>query len=470
MEVLPLAPIDLSDPVAPVHKETWNDYVPIPPDEYEGETIFDSLPPLFRGHPDIHLRNGVMNSSLRAAANVLDAEKAFFVADLTQVYLQHQRWLRCLPDIEPHYGALSNASYPYVLRLLASLGAGFDCASNGEISQVLNIGGINPNRIIFANPCKATSFIRGAAKAGVEKMTFDNADELFKIARAHPSAKLIIRILADDSKSICRFGIKFGAALEVVPTLLQKARELGLDVIGVSFHVGSGCYDPTVYGDAIKRAREVFDMGQRVGYRFTVLDIGGGFDDARFEAAAHVINCAIDQYFPDRGHVRLIAEPGRFYVSRAFSLATNIIARRAPITDERGTGGSLDETTPIAMYYINEGVYGAFNCIMFDHQKVHPYVLSMNGSFHVSATEPMSTSSIWGPTCDSIDCVCKSVELPSALQVGDWLGFNNMGAYTICAASCFNGFQLSEVIYTTSGGVEEVRETLRTFASEGYGH
>ncbi|KAI5983677.1 alanine racemase/group IV decarboxylase, partial [Pisolithus marmoratus] len=57
--------------------------------------------------------------------------------------------------------------------------------------------------------------------------------------------------------------------------------------------------------------------------------------------------------------------------------------------------------------------------------------------------------SVWGPTCDSIDCVCRRVELP-ALHVGDWLGFNNMGAYTICAASRFNGFQLSEVIYTTS--------------------
>ena len=218
------------------------------------------------------------------------------------------------------------------------MGAGFDCASNGEISQVLSIGGVDPGRIIFANPCKATSFIRGAAKAGVDKMTFDNVDELYKIARVHPSAKLIIRILADDSKSICRFGIKFGAPLEVVPILLFKAKELNLDVIGVSFHVGSGCYDPTIYEDAIRRAREVFDMGQRAGYQFSLLDVGGGFEDTRLEAAAGVINHAISQYFPDRAGIRLVAEPGRFYVSRAFSLATNIIARRAPMTEDSGTG------------------------------------------------------------------------------------------------------------------------------------
>lgn len=119
---------------------------------------------------------------------------------------------------------------------------------------------------------------------------------------------------------------------------------------------------------------------------------------------------------------------------------------------------------------MNEGVYGAFNCIMFDHQVVDPYVLSMDGSFHISDSEPVSLSSVWGPTCDSIDRVCRSVELPGALRVGDWLGFNNMGAYTISAASRFNGFQLSEVIYTTSRGGEEARKALRGFAAQGYGH
>ncbi|KAF9219429.1 hypothetical protein BS17DRAFT_811154 [Gyrodon lividus] len=433
-------------------------------DEKGDEKIFTSLPPLLRGHPEIHLRNGIMNASRNAAENRINAEKAFFVADLSEVYRQHKRWLKCLPGIEPHYAIKCNPD-PYVLRLLASLGAGFDCASNGEISQVLNIGGIDPSRIIFANPCKATSFIRNAAKAGVDKMTFDNADELYKISRAHPGAKLIVRILADDSKSICRFGVKFGAPLEVVPGLLMKARELHLDVIGVSFHVGSGCYDPSIYEDAVKRAREAFDMGLQAGYRFSLLDVGGGFEDARLEAAASVLNRAINQYFPDRSGMRLIAEPGRYYVSRAFSLATNIIARRASMAENISDTvpiSVLDSNEPSVMYYINDGVYGAFNCILFDHQVVEPYVLSINESFHVSGSEPSSLSSVWGPTCDSMDCVCKRVMLPSALQVGDWLGFNDMGAYTICAASQFNGFELSDVLYTTSKGGEEAREALRS--------
>ncbi len=90
---------------------------------------------------------------------------------------------------------------------------------------------------------------------------------------------------------------------------------------------------------------------------------------------------------------------------------------------------------------------------MFDHQSPLPYCLTV-GKVLVDAqpgsvgSGPMVTSSVWGPTCDSIDCVCPTVKLPAALEVGDWLGFRNMGAYTVCAASQFNGFETSPVVYT----------------------
>ena len=374
---------------------------------------------------------------------------------------------------------------PYVLRLLAALGTGFDCASHGEISQVLRTD-ISPNRIIFANPCKAVSFIKNAARSGVNTMTFDNADELYKVARANPSAQLVLRILTDDSKSLCRLGLKFGAPLITVPGLLAKARELRLNVIGISFHVGSGCYDSSAFADAIGCARTAFDMGLAAGYEFTLLDVGGGFEDATFEKTAEVLRDTINLHFPNRAGLRIIAEPGRFFVSRAFSLATNIIARRAPRSDVASTeiqDEGDDQPSVMCMIaassprdtradfsvpdYINEGVYGSFNCILFDHQEVHPYVLSMNGSFHLIGTEDLRACSIWGPTCDSIDCVCPMTKLPAELRVGDWLVFNNMGAYTICAASQFNGFAVSLVTYTTGDGLgsQETRHVLKSAAN-----
>lgn len=460
VDVQSFAPIELSDRI--------RDLIPAPSASLRlhashEDKFFADLPPLLHGHPDIHLRNGIMNASHLASEGEPDAEKAFFVADLSQVFYQHERWVQCLPEIQPFYAVKCNPD-PYIIRLLASLGTGFDCASNGEISQVLGVGGIDPSRIIFANPCKAVSFIRNAAKVGVDTMTFDNADELHKIARVHPKAKLVVRILTDDSKSLCQLGLKFGAPIDTVRDLLAKARELGLDVVGCSFHVGSGCYDVSVYADAIRRSRDVFDMGREAGYTFSLLDIGGGFEDATFERAASILTESIDRYFPDRSGLKIIAEPGRFYVSRAFRLAANIIARRAPMDAPAPT--AEEDGQPKVMYYINEGVYGAFNCILFDHQHVTPYVLSMNESFYISPSEPAHIASVWGPTCDSIDCVSPVTTLPAALQVGDWLGFEAMGAYTVCAASQFNGFQRSNVVYTTGDEVagNAVRTALSVFA------
>lgn len=73
--------------------------------------------------------------------------------------------------------------------------------------------------------------------------------------------RLVLRIATDDSKAVCRLSVKFGAPLKACRGLLEKAKELGLDVVGVSFHVGSGCTDPVTYTQAISDARCVFDMG-----------------------------------------------------------------------------------------------------------------------------------------------------------------------------------------------------------------
>jgi ornithine decarboxylase len=219
---------------------------------------------------------------------------------------------------------------PVVLHLLSLLGTGFDCASYAEISNVLSLPNApSPGQIIFANPCKPASFIRHARDLKVDAMTFDNTDELIKIARLHPAAKLVLRILTDDSKSLCRLGLKFGAPLDTCRALLTLARSLGLDVVGVSFHVGSGCKDPQMFDDAISRARAVFDMGREVGYRFSLLDVGGGFEKENFVEMARVLNVALERHFPAADGVRVIGEPGRFLVSTAFTLATNVVARRA---------------------------------------------------------------------------------------------------------------------------------------------
>ncbi|PWN53034.1 ornithine decarboxylase [Violaceomyces palustris] len=454
-----------------------------PLDEYDSIKPFDGHKPIFNGSFDHQLKTVLAGIDVdECEAN---GENAFFVANLAEIYHQHLRWLRNLPRVVPFYAVKCNPD-PYVLRLLAAMGTGFDCASNGEIQAVLNLG-VSPSRIIYANPCKASSFVRHAAANNVGLTTFDNIDELYKMKKFHPTCKLVVRILTDDSKSACQLGLKFGAPLEVVPRLLEKARELELDVVGVSFHVGSGCYDPGAFSDAVNRARRAFQMGKDAGYTFDLLDVGGGFGHDNFETVANVLGPAIDEFFPDADFapggrevqgkpngLRIIAEPGRYYVHSAFVLASNIIARRDGAKDSVEEKGDNIESPPDAsvpakpevMLYQNDGLYSSFNCVIFDHVTVHPKVLTIN---HKYAYKPELASpgiktcsededsqlqpcSIWGPTCDSIDCVRDLVYMPKGLKVGDWLVYEGMGAYTICAASQFNGLRRSEVRYTVGDG------------------
>ncbi|KAF9345093.1 hypothetical protein BGX26_003526 [Mortierella sp. AD094] len=382
-----------------------------------------------------------------------EAENAFYVADLGEVYRQHLRWKTLLPRIEPFFAMKCNPD-PMVMRLLASLGAGFDCASKNEIQSVLDLG-VDPSRIIYANPCKQNSFVKYAYNNKVRMMTFDNAEELHKIKRFHPEAQLVLRILTDDSKSLCKLGLKFGAPLDTTASLLATAQELGLDVIGISFHVGSGCFDANAFGEAVIRARRVFDQAKDYGFDFKFLDVGGGFPSAHitegitFEKVASILGSTVDALFGPE--VRVIAEPGRYYVGSAYTLATQVIARRTIQHDLDQVFDNSKNENPSHMYYINDGMYGSFNCIMFDHQVCEPHVLLRDGEFayQQELMDRRSFASVWGPTCDSIDCITSKASLP-LMESGDWLYFENMGAYTITAASQFNGFKRSEILYTTT--------------------
>ena len=330
--------------------------------------------------------------------------------------------VKCNPDDE-------------VLRLLARLGTGFDCASQAEIERVLKLG-VDPARIIYAQPCKTISYIRYAAKMGVKQMTFDNADELHKIRAFFPDAELVLRILTDDSASLCPLSAKFGASLKKTQELLDLARSLALNVTGVSFHVGSGASDPASFTKAVQDARKVFDQATTAGFDLKMLDVGGGFVNETFETFANALTEALDEHFPP--HIRIIGEPGRYYVANAFTLATNIIARRDvhdTLTGERAY-----------MIYLNDGVYGNFSNIIFDHQHPSARILDCRDPYR-TPTE----YSIWGPTCDGIDIITERCTLPGLLNVGDWLLFEEMGAYTKCSATRFNGFTDDHrVIYLSS--------------------
>lgn len=406
--------------------------------------------------------------------------------------------MKNLPSVRPFYAVKCNPDTT-LLRTLAGLGTGFDCASGEEMAACLAMG-VPPADIIFANPIKCIKDLKYAASVGVTKMTFDNEAEIYKIKEHAPNSELVLRLLADDSGSKMKFGVKFGAPTVQVESLLLTAKALGIKVIGTSFHIGSGCFDAQSYYKAIKLSREVFDLGVKVGLpKFTFLDLGGGFpgnpvenqrngDTPAFEEMAAVIRDALPKYFPSEMGVEVIGEPGR-YMATAWSTLFVLVQgkREEPKTAE--------QTKRRFLYYINDGVYGSFNCIMFDHATPEPIpayrFLSEKASLdraRNATASPYVTSSVpqpmvasmfsgaldgpqatvgarafsttfgrdqdcvgtfFGPTCDSMDVVAKDFACEE-LFVGDWLAFAQSGAYTNAAATTFNGMPKPTTHYCRS--------------------
>lgn len=369
---------------------------------------------------------------------------SFYIIDLEDICNKHINWITSLPRVEPHYAIKCNGD-PMLLKLLAYLGAGFDCASKNEIQSILDLG-VAPDRIIYANPCKQASNIRYAYKQGVDTMTFDNENELYKIKENHANAKIVLRIITNDVDAVCPFSMKFGADMNTAFKLIDLAIQLELNLIGISFHVGSGQMNPAAFSDSIQNARLLFDYAQdQHGHKMSLLDLGGGYPGSPdtlelFHDIAKAINCSIDKHFPlsendDEESVRVIAEPGRYYATSAFTLCVNVIAKRS-IQDNKNKS---------FMYYINDGVYASFNCMFYDHMdNFKPIIIK-----DVPEASELHVSSIWGPTCDGLDCVSKAIDLPE-LDAGDFMAFKNMGAYTIAGACGFNGIPLAKPVYMAS--------------------
>lgn len=179
-------------------------------------------------------------------------ENPFFVIDLGAALDRLSLWREHLPDIHPHYAVKCNGD-PALLLTLANAGVGFDCASQAEIQATLELG-VPASSLVYANPIKQPSHLRFAAERGVALTVFDGEAELHKLAKSHPSCELLLRLAVDDSHAQCILSNKFGAAPEHAEELLVTAASLGLRVVGVSFHVGSGSSDSDPFGDAVQRA------------------------------------------------------------------------------------------------------------------------------------------------------------------------------------------------------------------------
>ena len=376
---------------------------------------------------------------------------AFYIINLGDIIHQLKFWHELFPHIEPRYAVKCNPN-KVICQLLGLLGVGFDVASKNEIDIVK--GYVNSiDNVIYANPYKESSSIQYARSMDVDTTVFDSEYELYKIKLYHPNSKLLIRMKVDDKASMCKFSEKFGVDMDEVKNLLELAKNMNLNVIGCCFHVGSGCGDAEQYYSALKVVKMVFDLGREVGLDMNMIDIGGGFtglhDDKSVDFLRMIkknIDKGLEEFFSgdfyidkfndnkDKKKLRLIAEPGRYFIQSSHTLMVNIIGKKVKMV--KNEAGEADK---LCYYYLNDGIYGSFNCIYFDHQK--PDILPYN-----ERDGRRYRSILFGPTCDGIDKICENLQLPE-LEIGEWCFVKNFGAYTVAAATDFNGFTKLKAFY-----------------------
>ncbi|HLQ37963.1 MAG TPA: type III PLP-dependent enzyme [Planctomycetota bacterium] len=359
-----------------------------------------------------------------------------FVVDHDELRRNFATFRRWLPRVQAYYAVKANADAAIVKTLYAA-GASFDVASLPEFMLVHACIEHLPDKerqawiwdkIIYANPIKATETLR-ALDQYKPLVTYDNLEEIKKIARHAPHAGVALRLKVPNTGAMVELSSKFGAAPGEAVDLILAAAARGLTVEGLSFHVGSQTTNVENYVQALSLAAGVFQEARDRGYdKMNLLDIGGGFPapyDATvkpFRELAKILNRELDRLFAK--DIQILAEPGRFMVATAATAVAKIIGKAV-------RDGKL-------CYYIDDGVYHTFSGVVFDHCHYH---------FGAFKRGPTQVCSVFGPTCDALDVVSMSEELPGDLELDDLLYSENIGAYSAASSTWFNGFPPAKVVH-----------------------
>jgi len=347
----------------------------------------------------------------------------------------YEEFTRYLPRVQAYYAVKANPD-PMIVETLYHLGASFDVASFSEFSLACqNVKGLPEEkrrefiqeRIIYANPVKT---IEALKKLDTYKplVTYDNQEEVRKIREHAPNARLVLRIKVPNIGALLKLSTKFGAPPGEAVRLMKAARGAGLALEGISFHVGSQNTNYDNYVKALIVAEGILAEARLYGFdKLRVLDIGGGFPAPYdrsvrpFQELARILNAELDRLFPPSVHIA--AEPGRFLVATAATLVASVIGKTS-----RGVK---------PCYYLNDGVYQTFSGIIFDRCKYQIQAFKKGQK---------KISTVYGPTCDSLDTISLSEELPE-LNVGDLVYCRNIGAYSYATATNFNGFSPAKVVH-----------------------
>lgn len=353
-------------------------------------------------------------------------DKSMLFVSRVALLKQHQLWTKHLPMVKPFYAVKSNND-PTLLRWIQKLGLRVDCASPGEMRECLKAG-FHKTDILYANTMKSATDLKEAMDLRIGVTTTDSVEGVEQLAKHANSMKVIVRLAVRDLGSRCPFSIKFGSREQEWYPIMKAIREHNLVFGGVSFHVGSGASDPEMFRDAIRTCRH---FQNHMNCDIPLVDIGGGFlpNETSFKSAAEAITGEMDEWsYRSTPPKEWIAEPGRFFSSPVQTLLCPIVFKK--------------KTEDMIRYTLDDSLYGQFSNIVYDHAK--PGFTVNSGDRILSRTTKMGL--FFGKTCDSLDLIMTQ-DGGVEYQVGDFMVFPYMGAYTSSSATTFNGFAFPKKVY-----------------------
>jgi ornithine decarboxylase len=402
----------------------------------------DPMPPKKTPIPLVSQRLEMLQTKLRQIPQN-HFGSSFYLFDEVALASAAETFQNSLKNVTPFYAVKAN-DRDEILSFLADLGWSFDAASAAEVEKLVALG-VTGDRIILANPFKDKRTLNSIVEHRVCMTTADSPEELIKLQARFQGLseaeqpQVLIRISLPAEGVQTDLGVKFGCPPIQALELLKTCLRLGLKPGGISFHVGTQSWSLGNYERALDAAQWVLQSFEKeTDVSLKLIDIGGGFPWGSSDGSGPLdVQALLDgvgqltAQAQSKGYT-VQAQPGRVICAGAFSLVSTVI------------GKTMRNQRP--WYYLSDGVYGAYNGILYDHQ---PYLfLPLDQSLSDSAE--WLESVVCGPTCDGVDIMSHGIPLPLNLEEGDYLFTPDIGAYSMVAASQFNGFSRAKVISARS--------------------
>ncbi len=355
-------------------------------------------------------------------------ETPFLLLDLEKIKNNYNDLKRVIKNVEIYYAVKSNSSMS-VVTLLKNLGCNFDVASMGEIDNLIDLG-VEPEQMSFGNTIKKEKDIRTAYDLGINLFVADCEAEVEKIAKNAPGSDLFIRLATQGIDSDWPLTGKFGTDIDSAKELGILAAKKGLNPIGISFHVGSQCYNPYNWKTAIMEAVEFFEHLEENGLHPYYINLGGGFPTPylkpipSMDEIGEVINDALEYYFEDR-KLKIVVEPGRYMVGDAGLLVSKVIL----------TSNRLGKD----WVYVDTGVFHGLTEVLGGI--MYPVGFYDGETLDKIEIEKEKIVTLAGPTCDSFDIIYEDYSVPDSLKMEDYMVFYSAGAYTAGYNTYFNSIK-----------------------------